>query len=314
MPEPAIQIRGLRKHYGTLEAVRGIDLTVPQGEVFALLGPNGAGKTTTVEILEGHRQRTAGEVRVLGHDPARGERGLRERIGIVLQSTGVEEYLTVRETVALHAGYYPRPRDVAEVIDLVGLTEQADRRVGKLSGGQRRRADLAVALAGDPELLFLDEPTTGFDPSARRQAWEMIRGLTALGKTIFLTTHFMDEAQLLAHRVAVISRGRIVAQGSPRTLGGRHRAVTTVRFGLDAGSELPDRFKAQQDDGHYTLTSEEPTRLLNELTEWALSARVELDGLEVSRPSLEDVYLRLTAEAEAEEVAETVGATGEADG
>jgi ABC-2 type transport system ATP-binding protein len=300
MPEPAIQIRGLRKHYGALEAVRGIDLTVQQGEVFALLGPNGAGKTTTVEILEGHRQRSAGEVRVLGHDPARGERGLRRRMGIVLQSTGVEEYLTVRETVALHAGYYPSPRDVDEVIELVGLGEQADRRVGKLSGGQRRRADLAVALAGDPELLFLDEPTTGFDPSARRQAWDMIRGLTSLGKTIFLTTHFMDEAQLLAHRVAVIARGLIVAEGSPRTLGGRHRGVTTVRFGLDGGSELPDRFGALRHDDHYTLTTEEPTRLLNELTEWALSARVELDGLEVSRPSLEDVYLRLVAEVEVE--------------
>ena len=297
MPEPAIEIRGLRKQYGPLEALRGIDLTVSQGEVFALLGPNGAGKTTTVEILEGHRQRTAGEVRVLGHDPARGERSLRRRVGIVLQSTGVEEYLTVRETVALHAGYYPQPRDVDEVIALVGLDEQANRRVGKLSGGQRRRADLAVALAGDPELLFLDEPTTGFDPSARRQAWEMIRGLTSLGKTIFLTTHFMDEAQLLANRVAVIAAGRIVAEGSPRTLGGRHRGVTTVRFGLNGGSELPDRFGAERHDDHYTLTTEEPTRLLNELTEWALSARVELDGLEVTRPSLEDVYLQLTAQA-----------------
>jgi ABC-2 type transport system ATP-binding protein len=298
MPEPAIEIRGLRKHYGPLEAVRGIDLTVRQGEVFALLGPNGAGKTTTVEILEGHRQRSAGEVRVLGHDPARGERSLRRRMGIVLQSTGVEEYLTVRETVALHAGYYPQPRDADEVIALVGLEQQANRRVGKLSGGQRRRADLAVALAGDPELLFLDEPTTGFDPSARRQAWEMIRGLASLGKTIFLTTHFMDEAQLLAHRVAVIARGQIVAEGSPRTLGGRHRDVTTIRFGLERGSELPDRFGAERHDDQYKLTTEEPTRLLNELTEWALSARVALDGVEVTRPSLEDVYLQLTAQAE----------------
>jgi ABC-2 type transport system ATP-binding protein len=296
MTEPAIEIRGLRKQYGSLEAVRGIDLTVQPGEVFALLGPNGAGKTTTVEILEGHRHRSGGEVRVLGHDPARGERSFRERIGIVLQSTGVEEYLTVRETVALHAGYYPRPRDVDEVIGLVGLEEQADRRVRKLSGGQRRRVDLAVALAGDPELLFLDEPTTGFDPSARRHAWEMIRDLTALGKTIFLTTHFMDEAQLLAHRVAVIARGVIVAEGSPRTLGGRHRASTTISFGLTGDAELPDRFGAERDDGHYRLRTEEPTRLLHELTDWALSARLDLDGLEVTRPSLEDVYLQLTGD------------------
>jgi ABC-2 type transport system ATP-binding protein len=299
MGAPAIEIRGLRKHYGPIEAVRGIDLQVVEGEVFALLGPNGAGKTTTVEILEGHRKRTSGEVRVLGHDPARGERSYRERIGIVLQSAGVEEYLTVREVVALQAGYYPRPRDVDEVISLVGLDEQRHRRVRKLSGGQRRRVDLAVALAGDPELLFLDEPTTGFDPSARRQAWAMIRDLTELGKTIFLTTHFMDEAQLLAHRVAVIANGLIVAEGSPRTLGGRHRGTTTVRFALGDGAELPDRFGAERDDDHYRLRTEEPTRLLHELTDWALSADVELEGLEVVRPSLEDVYLQLTAEAEA---------------
>jgi ABC-2 type transport system ATP-binding protein len=300
MGEPAIRIRGLEKRYGALEAVRGIDIDVSDGELFALLGPNGAGKTTTVEILEGHRRASAGEVRVLGHDPARGERAYRRRIGIVLQSTGVEEYLTVRETVALYAGYYPRPRDVDEVIGLAGLAEQAGQRVRRLSGGQRRRVDLAVALAGDPELLFLDEPTTGFDPSARRNAWEMIRGLTALGKTIFLTTHFMDEAQLLADRVAVIARGEIVAEGSPRTLGGRHRAVSTIRFALDGGAELPDRFGAERLDDHYALTTEDPTRLLNELTEWALSARVALDGLEVARPSLEDVYLELTAQADAE--------------
>jgi ABC-2 type transport system ATP-binding protein len=297
MAEPAIRVRGLRKQYGPVEAVGGIDLEVAVGEVFALLGPNGAGKTTTAEILEGHRSPSAGEVRVLGHDPARGERAYRERIGIVLQSTGVEEYLTVRETVALHAGYYPRPRDVDDVIGLVGLEEQADRRVRQLSGGQRRRVDLAVALAGDPELLFLDEPTTGFDPSARRQAWEMIRGLTALGKTIFLTTHFMDEAQLLAHRVAVIARGEIVAQGSPRTLGDRHRATTTVRFALEGDTELPDRFGAERDDGQYVLRTDRPTELLHELTEWAVAASVELAGLEVSRPTLEDVYLQLTAES-----------------
>jgi ABC-2 type transport system ATP-binding protein len=304
MGEPAIRIRGLEKRYGALEAVRGIDIDVSEGELFALLGPNGAGKTTTVEILEGHRRASAGEVRVLGHDPARGERAYRRRIGIVLQSTGVEEYLTVRETVGLYAGYYPRPRDVDEVIGLAGLAEQAGQRVRRLSGGQRRRVDLAVALAGDPELLFLDEPTTGFDPSARRNAWEMIRGLTALGKTIFLTTHFMDEAQLLADRVAVIAGGEIVAEGSPRTLGGRHRAVSTVRFELDGGAELPDRFGAERHDDHYALTTEDPTRLLNELTEWALSARVALHGLEVARPSLEDVYLALTAQADADAGAE----------
>lgn len=294
MPGPAVQAEGLRKAYGPLEAVRGIDLQVAQGEVFALLGPNGAGKTTTAEILEGHRTRTAGEVRVLGYDPARGERAMRERIGIVLQSTGVELYLSVREVVALYGGYYPRPRDVDEVIELVGLTAQADRRVRQLSGGQRRRLDLAVALAGDPELLFLDEPTTGFDPSARRQAWDMLRGLVALGKTIFLTTHFMDEAQLLADRVAVIANGVIVAEGSPRTLGGRDAGRTTIRFGLPAGSELPDAFGAERRDGRYELGTDAPTRLLNELTSWAISARVDLEGLEVTRPSLEDVYLQLT--------------------
>jgi ABC-2 type transport system ATP-binding protein len=293
---PAIEVRDLRKSYGPLEAVRGIDLAVQPGEVFALLGPNGAGKTTTVEILEGHRHRSSGEVRVLGHDPGRGARALRERMGIVLQSTGVQEYLTVREVVALHGGYYPRPRDVDEVIGLVGLEEQADRRVNKLSGGQRRRLDLALALAGDPELLFLDEPTTGFDPSARRQAWDMLRELTRLGKTIFLTTHFMDEAQLLANRVAVIANGLIVAEGSPETLGGRDGQQTSIRFGLSDGAELPDRFGAARANGRYQLESEEPTHLLHDLTEWAISARVALEALEVSRPSLEDVYLQLTAE------------------
>jgi ABC-2 type transport system ATP-binding protein len=298
MPEPAIEVRGLRRSYGSLEAVRGIDLRVDVGEVFALLGPNGAGKTTTVEVLEGHRTPSGGEVRVLGFDPARGERAYRERIGIVLQSTGVIEYLTVREVVELHAGYYPRPRDVDEVIGLVGLEGERDRRVKRLSGGQRRRVDLAVALAGDPELLFLDEPTTGFDPSARRQAWDMIRGLTGLSKTIFLTTHYMEEAQQLADRVAVIAGGRIVAEGSPRTLGGRQRGTTTIRFGLPEGTELPDRFAAERRDGHYQLETDDPTRLLYELTDWARSARASLEALEVTRPSLEDVYLRLTAQDE----------------
>ncbi|HEX5396872.1 MAG TPA: ABC transporter ATP-binding protein [Candidatus Limnocylindria bacterium] len=297
----AIEVRGLRKSYGALEAVRGIDLDIQAGEVFALLGPNGAGKTTTVEILEGYRGRDGGEVSVLGIDPARQRQAgaMRARIGIVLQSTGVSPYLTVRETVAMFAGYYPHPRDVDEVIGLAGLTEQADRRINKLSGGQRRRVDLAVALAGDPELLFLDEPTTGFDPSARRAAWDVVRSLSQLGKTVFLTTHYMDEAQALADRVAIIAAGRIVASGTPDTLGSRGAGSSSVRFGLPHGAELPDGFGARRTAEGYELETGEPTRLLHDLTSWALSADVELTGLEVSRPSLEDVYLALTGEAEA---------------
>ncbi len=294
MAEAAVQVSDLRKSYGSLEAVAGIDLSVARGEIFALLGPNGAGKTTTVEILEGHRQRNGGEVSVLGHDPARGEREFRQRIGIVLQSTGVEPYLTVAESVALYGGYYPHPRSVDEVIEVVGLAEQRDRRIGKLSGGQRRRVDLAIALAGDPELLFLDEPTTGFDPAARRQAWEMIRGLAALGKTIFLTTHFMDEAQALADRVAIISSGRIVAEGTPESLGGRAGAVTRLRFSVPPEVALPERFAATRIGAALELTTAEPTRLLHDLTGWAIGEGIELEGLEAARPSLEDAYLRLT--------------------
>jgi ABC-2 type transport system ATP-binding protein len=293
----AIEVRGLRKSYGTLEAVRGIDLTVERGEIFAMLGPNGAGKTTTVEILEGYRPRTAGQVDVLGHDPARHERDLMRRMGIVLQQTGVQPYLTVREIVAMYAGYYPRPRNVDEVIGLVGLSEAADQRIIRLSGGQHRRVDLALALAGDPELLFLDEPTTGFDPSARRQAWETIRALAALGKTVFLTTHFMDEAQALADRVAIIARGEIVASGSPNTLGARGSQASVVHFGLPEGAAPPDAIGARRAaGGAWRLETETPTRSLYDLTGWALAAGVELIGLEVSRPSLEDVYLELTRE------------------
>ena len=294
----AVEIRGLRKSYGSFEAVRGIDLTVETGEVFALLGPNGAGKTTTVEILEGHRQRSSGEVSVLGHDPGRHERALKERMGIVLQQTGVDEYLTVREVVQMVAGYYPAPRDVDEVIGLAGLGEQRDQRVNKLSGGQKRRVDLAVALAGDPELLFLDEPTTGFDPSARRQAWETVRGLASLGKTIFLTTHFMDEAQALADRLAIMADGRIVATGTANELIGASTPSTHVRFRLADGVEPPAGLGARPAASAYELDTAEPTRTLHELTAWALSAGVELHDLEVGRRSLEDVYLQLTADAE----------------
>ena len=291
----AIAVTGLRKTYGDLEAVRAIDLSVKTGEVFALLGPNGAGKTTTVEILEGYRERTAGDASVLGFDPAKRSREMRRRIGIVLQSTGVDPYLTVRETVALYAGYYPSPRDVDEVVELVGLGEKSSARVIKLSGGQQRRLDVAVALAGDPELLFLDEPTTGFDPGARRNAWEIVRNLTALGKTVFLTTHYMDEAQHLANRVAVIAKGEIVAEGPPSTLGGRHVAETLIRFRRPDG-DLPQAVAlvASIAGDEVELRVADPTRILHDLTSWAVQRGSELEGLQVLRPTLEDVYLELT--------------------
>ncbi|HEX5626440.1 MAG TPA: ABC transporter ATP-binding protein [Actinomycetota bacterium] len=297
MSDRAIEVTGLRKTYGDLEAVAGIDLAVDVGEVFALLGPNGAGKTTTVEILEGYRQRTAGEVSVLGFDPAGRERALRERVGIVLQSTGVDPYLTVRETVALYAGYYPSPRDVDEVVELVGLAEKGDTRVLKLSGGQQRRLDVAIALAGDAELLFLDEPTTGFDPGARRNAWEIVSNLSSIGKTVFLTTHYMDEAQHLANRVAVIAHGTIVAEGPPGSLAGRDRMRTSIRFRLPPGAPEPDRTAHRLPDGGYELRAdqEETTKLVHDLTAWALESGFVLDALEVTPPSLEDVYLELTA-------------------
>jgi ABC-2 type transport system ATP-binding protein len=299
---PAIRVRDLRKSYGTNEAVRGVDFDVEEGEVFGFLGPNGAGKTTIVEILEGYRQRSAGDVEVLGHDPARGERALRQRIGIVLQETGVERFLKVAEVLELYCGYYPHPRPVDELLALTGLEPKRNDIVKELSGGQRRRLDLALGLAGDPELVFLDEPTTGFDPTARREAWEVIRNLRSLGKTIFLTTHYMDEAQVLADRVAVISGGRIVAEGPPNRLAGRDSA-TEIRFSLPDGSPpgaLPDLGPATTvavDGSRVVVRAQEPTAALHTLTGWSLEHGVALDGLTVARPSLEDVYLELTAEA-----------------
>ena len=300
MAAAAITVRGLRKSYGSLDAVRGIDFEVAEGEVFALLGPNGAGKTTTVEILEGHRTRTGGEVSVLGFDPARGDRRMRSRIGIVLQSTGLNEYLTAEETVELYRGYFPKPLPLEEILGLVGLTEKRAERVRKLSGGQQRRLDVAIGLAGDPDLLFLDEPTTGFDPAARRGAWEMVKGLKATGKTILLTTHYMDEAQALADRVAIISDGVIVAEGPPSSLVGTRERATMIRFQLarDA-AELPKALKqrATLSAAGVELVADDPVRTLNELTTWAMAKDVALENLEVRRPSLEDVYLELTRSA-----------------
>ena len=303
MSPAAIEIRGLRKSYGAVEAVRGIDLTVSEGEVFGLLGPNGAGKTTTVEIVEGFRRRDAGSVSVLGFDPASGDRKLKEQVGIVLQSTGMDPYLTVAETIDMFRGYYPAPRPRDEVIELVGLTEKRDAKVTKLSGGQHRRLDVAIALAGDPRLLFLDEPTTGFDPGARRGAWEVIKNLAALGKTIFLTSHAMDEVEYLADRVAIIAAGRIVAEGSPSTLAGREKATTVIKFQLPAlGPELPEQLRqgARIEGASVEVTTTDPTRILYELTNWAVQAQLSLEGLEVARPSLEDVYLSITRDASAD--------------
>ena len=274
----AIAVRDLRKSYDGVEALRGVSFEVGEGEVFGLLGPNGAGKTTTVEILEGYRRRDAGEVSVLGHDPGEAPRALRERIGVVLQHSETTHLLTVREVHRLFAGYYAKPRDVDEVIDLVGLAEKRDARVKTLSGGQKRRLDLGIALVGDPDLVFLDEPTTGFDPAARRSAWEMIRSLRSLGKTILLTTHYLDEAQQLADRVAVIRAGKIVSQGTPAELIGETRK-TEIRF--------------RQDGEPIVIETDDPTRLLHDLTAEALAGGRELEQLEVRRPTLEDVYLEL---------------------
>ena len=282
MTATAVSVRGLRKRYGEVEAVRGIDFEVAPGEVFGLLGPNGAGKTTTVEILEGYRPRTGGTVSVLGHDPEQRAAELRERVGIVLQSCGTYPHLTVRETLEHWAGLYPAPRGVEETIALAGLAEAADRRARTLSGGQQRRLDLALALVGDPELIFLDEPTTGFDPAARRAAWEVVRALRGLGKTVLLTTHYLDEAQALADRVAIVKDGRILAEGPPGEL---IAGAARYRVSYRLGEELVER------------ETEDPTTLLHEATTAALAAGQRLEELSVSRPSLEDVYLELTAEA-----------------
>jgi ABC-2 type transport system ATP-binding protein len=297
MTTRAIDVKGLHKSYGDVQAVRGIDLHVDVGEVFALLGPNGAGKTTAVEILEGYRKRDGGEVQVLGTDPGANTRSLKERIGIVLQETSVDHFFTVREVVELYGGYYPNPLPVDEVIELVGLTEKSHERIRRLSGGQQRRLDVALGLAGDPELLFLDEPTTGFDPSARRNAWDMIENLQSLGKTILLTTHYMDEAQMLADRVAVIARGEIVAEGPPDALGGRDVAGTAISFVLPPGSPSPPPRIAgsfQILGNSWRAETAEALQVLHELTGWALSNDVELRSLQVSQPTLEDVYLALT--------------------
>jgi len=299
MPANAVEVADLRKSYGPLQAVRGISFTVAEGEVFAMLGPNGAGKTTTVEILEGFRRRDSGRVSVLGFDPATGDRRLKQQMGIVLQTTGVDPYLTVAETVDMFRGYYPHPRPRDQVIELVGMTDKRDSRVTKLSGGQKRRLDVAVALAGDPQVLFLDEPTTGFDPGAKRNAWDVIKGLAELGKTIFLTSHSMDEVQFLADRVVVIASGEIVAEGSPETLAGRSSAAALIRFQIADASRLPEslRSQARLAGDVVELETKDPTRMLYELTSWAVQSNVSLDGLEVTRPSLEDVYLEITKDA-----------------
>jgi ABC-2 type transport system ATP-binding protein len=303
--ECAVEVQGLHKRYGELEALRDVSFEVAAGEVFGLLGPNGAGKTTTTEILEGHRLASAGSVRVLGRDPAYGERALHERIGVMLQASGVQEDLTVGELLEMYGRYYSRPLGAAQLIELVELDASRDTRAGKLSGGQRRRLDLALALVGDPDLLFLDEPTTGFDPHARRHAWSMIRSLRSLGKTVLLTTHFMDEAQTLADRVAVMVNGEIVASGAPAELGGRAELPTEIRFALPAGvgiGELPalpagaevlGQGPSEQGDGVLIRTTA-GLAAAHALTGWALERELALRNFSVAQPTLEDVYLSLT--------------------
>jgi ABC-2 type transport system ATP-binding protein len=296
---PAVRVRGLFKRYGDVLAVKDVSFDVAEGECVAVLGPNGAGKTSAIEILEGYRPRDAGEVDVLGTDPARPTRAFRERVGIVLQQSGIYRVLTVREVLDLHQHLYPRPRSVDEVLELVGLTGKAGARLRTLSGGEQRRLDLALGIIGDPDLLFLDEPTTGFDPSARRRAWELVQRLRDLGKTILLTTHYMDEAQHLADRVIVLAGGEIVAEGAPDAIGGRHLLDAVISFRLPAGTgvdELPAGLPLDDDapGGVVRVRTDRPTETLHRLTTWAVDRGLELDGLTVARPSLEDVYLQLT--------------------
>jgi ABC-2 type transport system ATP-binding protein len=299
---PAIRVRGLSRCYGEVEAVRGVSFDVERGEVFCLLGPNGAGKTTTVEILEGYRVRSGGDVSVLGFDPARGERGMRERVGIVLQQCGVQNDLSVAELLEMYGSYHLRPRPIDEVLELVELDAKRDERAKELSGGQRRRLDLALALIGDPELIFLDEPTTGFDPAARHAAWSTIRSLCELGKTVFLTTHFMDEAQQLADRVAIMRDGEIIALGSPDELGGRDARPTEIRFvmprgvGLDQLPLMPYE-RCALDDGRALIVTLDPVVALQLLTGWSIDHELPLSRLSVSQPTLEDIYLELTSVA-----------------
>ncbi len=287
--------------YGSYEAVRGIDFEVSQGEILAFLGPNGAGKTTTVEILEGFRRRSAGEVKVLGTDPAHAGSGWRARVGVVLQESTPEALLTVRECLSMYAGYYPRPLPVSRALDLTGLAGKADDRCDQLSGGQLRRLDMALAIIGDPELIFLDEPTTGFDPSARRAAWEVIAGLRDLGKTIFLTTHYMEEAEALADRIMIIAAGRVVAAGTPATIGGRATEATTISFTLPGAltaaglPSLPAPVSIGE-DRRAEIVHERPMQVLHALAAWAVREGHELADISVHRPSLEEIYLRLTKE------------------
>lgn len=293
-----ISVENLVKTYGDVQAVRSIDLNVDAGEVFALLGPNGAGKSTTVEILEGHRTKTSGLVSVLGFDPTARDRDYRERIGIVLQETAIEEQLTVKEAIDIYGSMYPKRRPTSELIEIVGLGEKSDARIKTLSGGQRRRLELALGIVGDPDLIFLDEPTTGFDPSARRQAWSIVENLTSLGKTVLLTTHYMDEAQFLANRVAVIAKGLIVAEGTPESLGDRQTAKTVISFVVVGGSldGLPVPDARIGENGRVEIRSAEPTRDLYAVTGWAIERNADLTDLSVARPSLEDVYLELTGD------------------